>query len=74
MEVTSPVEKGANALGMNGRVREAQNSPTHPNVHFTLWCLIAYKDNLNSTLNTQILFPSDFHNLVLESIILLTAY
>jgi len=46
------MEKGALALGMNGPVREAQHSPPHPNVPFTLWCLITHRDNLNYTLNT----------------------
>ena len=46
------MEKGALALGMNGPVREAQHSPPHPNVLFTLWCLITHRDNLNNTLNT----------------------
>lgn len=46
------VEKGAFALGMKGPVLEAQHSPPHPDVPFTLWCLITHRDNLNSTLNT----------------------
>ena len=49
-QVNCSMEKGALALGMNGPVREAQHSPPHPNVPFTLWCLIAHRDNLNSTL------------------------
>jgi hypothetical protein len=46
------MEMGSLALGMNGPVREAQHSPPHPNVPFTLWCLITHRDNLNSALNT----------------------